>query len=77
MRSTAMFVIGVVLIAAGILVVAFRGIPYTSREVVLEIGSLNATAETERTKQVPPVVTGLVIAGGVLLVIAGARKSHA
>ena len=77
MRSTAMFVIGVVLIAAGILVVAFRGIPYTSREVVLKIGSLNATAETERTKQVPPVVTGLVIAGGVLLVIAGARKSHA
>lgn len=77
MRSTAMFVIGIVLIIAGTLVIAYRGIPYTSREVVLEVGGLNATAETEKTKQVPPVVTGLMIAGGILLVIAGARKSHA
>jgi hypothetical protein len=77
MRSTAMFVIGLVLIIAGILVVAYRGIPYTNREVILEVGPLNATAETERTKPVPPIVTGLVIAGGILLVIAGARRSHA
>lgn len=77
MRSTAMFVIGVVLIAAGTLFVAFGGIPYTSREVILKVGALNATAETEKTKQVPPIVTGFVIAGGILLVIAGARRSHA
>ena len=77
MRSTAMFVIGLVLIIAGTLVIAYRGIPYTNREVILEVGDLSATAETERTKQVPPIVTGLVIAGGVLLVIAGARRSHA
>lgn len=77
MRSTAMFVIGVILIIAGTLVIAFRGIPYTSREVILEVGALNATAETQRTKEVPPIVTGLVIAGGILLVIAGARRSHA
>ena len=77
MRSTAMFVIGLVLIIAGTLVIAYRGIPYTSREVILEVGDLSATAETERTKQVPPIVTGLAIAGGVLLVIAGARRSHA
>ena len=77
MRSTAMFVIGLVLIIAGTLVIAYRGIPYTSREVILEVGDLSATAETEKTKQVPPIVTGLAIAGGILLVIAGARRSHA
>ena len=77
MRSTAMFVIGLVLIIAGTLVIAYRGVPYTNREVILEVGDLSATAETERTKQIPPIVTGLVIAGGVLLVIAGARRSHA
>lgn len=76
MRSTAMFVIGLVLILSGILVIAYRGIPYTSRDVILEVGDLSATAETTKTKQVPPVVTGLVIAGGILLVIAGARRSH-
>jgi hypothetical protein len=72
-----MFVIGLVLIIAGTLVIAYRGIPYTSREVILEVGGLNATAETERKKQIPPIVTSLVIAGGILLVIAGARRSHA
>lgn len=77
MRNTAMFVIGLVLIIAGTLVIAYRGIPYTSREVILEVGGLNATAETERKKQIPPIVTSLVIAGGILLVIAGARRSHA
>jgi hypothetical protein len=76
MRSTAMFVTGIVLIAAGTLLVAFRGIPYTSREVILKVGALNATAETEKTKQVPPIVTGSIIAGGILLVIVGARRSH-
>ncbi len=77
MRSTAMFVIGLILMVSGILVIAYRGIPYTSREVILEVGALNATAETQRTREVPPIVTGLVIAGGILLMIAGARKSHA
>jgi hypothetical protein len=77
MRSPAVFVIGLVLIIAGTLVIAYRGIPYTNREVILEVGDLSATAETERTKQVPPIVTGLVIAGGIMLVIAGARRSHA
>lgn len=77
MRSTTMLVIGIVLIVGGALVIAYGGIPYTSREVILEVGSLNATAEMEKTKSVPPVVTGLVIAGGILLVIAGARKSRA
>ena len=77
MRSPAMFVIGLVLIIAGTLVIAYRGIPYTNREVILEVGDLSATAETERTNQVPPIVTGLVIAGGIMLVIAGARRSHA
>lgn len=76
MRSTLMIVVGVIFIAAGALVISYRGIPYTSREVVLNVGNLNATADLEKTKQVPPVVTGLVIAGGILLVIAGAGSSR-
>ena len=74
MRSTVMIVIGVILITAGAVVIANRGIPYTSREVVLNVGNLNASADIERTKPVSPIVTGLVIAGGAVLVIAGTRK---
>lgn len=74
MRSTIMIVIGVILIAAGAVVIANRGIPYTSREVVLSVGPLNASADVEKTKPVSPIVTGLVIAGGAAMVIVGARK---
>lgn len=49
MRSTAIFVIGIVLIIAGTLVIADPGIPYTSREVILLKLDPNATARTEKT----------------------------
>jgi hypothetical protein len=75
MRNTAMVIIGIVLIAGGAFVIANKGIPYTSRDVVLNVGNVSATAEVEKTRPVPMLVTGLVMAGGVLLVILGARKT--
>ncbi len=73
-RSTGITLIGVILIIAGALALAFDGIPYTSREVVLSVGDVNATAETQKNIPIPPIVSALTIAGGVLLVIVGVRK---
>ncbi len=73
-RSTGIIVVGVILIIAGAVAIAFDGIPYTSREVVLSVGAVNATAQTEKVIPVPPVVSGLAIAGGILLVVFGVRK---
>ena len=77
MRSTAMIVLGILLIAAGAVVITMKGIPYTNEQLALDIGPVHATAETQNLKRVPPVITGLVIAGGVLLVVLGSRRTSA
>ena len=72
--SRALVVVGVILIAAGATALVYRGIPYTSRDVVLNVGPITATAVSEKTWPVPPVVAGMMIAGGVVLIVAGTRK---
>ncbi len=77
MRSRLIAIVGVVLIVAGGVSLFYRGIPYTSRDVVLNVGPVTATAVSEKTWPVPPVVAGMMIAGGVVLIVAGTRRSLA
>ena len=70
-----MKIVGLVLIAAGVLALVYGGITYTSREKVLDLGPIQATADREKTIVVPPAVgAGLVGAGALLLVFGGRRK---
>ena len=75
MRNKALAIIGAVLISAGALMLFYRGIPYTSRDVVIDVGPLTATAVSERTWPVSPILAGMAIAGGVALIVIGARKA--
>lgn len=74
MRNSLLVIVGGILIAAGAMGLFYRGIPYTSRDVVLDVGPLKASAETSKTWPVPPILGGLAIAGGVMLIIVGVRK---
>lgn len=75
MRNRALLVVGLMLIAVGALALFYKGIPYTSRDVVIDAGPITATAETSKTWSVSPIVGGLAVAGGVLLVVVGTRKA--
>jgi uncharacterized membrane protein len=66
--------IGVVLIVLGVVALAYQGITYTTREKVLDIGPLEATAEKQKTIPLPPIVGGLALVGGIVLVAAAAKK---
>jgi hypothetical protein len=70
-----MALVGLVLIVAGIAALIIRGIPYTTRETVVDVGPIQATAERDRTLRLPPAVGAMAIVGGVALVVAGGRKS--
>jgi hypothetical protein len=66
--------VGVLLIAIGLLALVYQGITYTSRETLIDIGPLHATADRQKTLTLPPVLGIAAVAGGVVLLIAGMRK---
>ena len=58
MRYKVLVLIGFVLIGAGAIALSYRGIPYTSRDVVIDAGPITATAASNRTWPVPSAVSG-------------------
>jgi hypothetical protein len=69
-----MKIIGVVLVVIGLIALAYGGITYTKRETVLDVGPIEATAEREKTIPLPPVLGAVAVAGGIVLIVAGARR---
>jgi len=70
----ALTLIGIVLIVFGIGTFAYKGITYTSREKIIDLGSIEATANTKKTIPISPIVAGLSLAGGIVLVVVGRKK---
>jgi hypothetical protein len=66
-------VVGLVLIVVGLVALVYQGITYTSRETVIDIGPLHATADRQKTLPLPPVLGITAVAGGVALLIVGLR----
>jgi len=64
-------IIGIVLIAFGVVAFAYKGITYTSREKIIDIGPIQATQETEKTIPLSPILGGVALAGGIVLVFFG------
>ena len=73
MKSATM--IGIILIVLGVVALAYQGITYTTQEKVIDIGPIEATANTEKTIPLPPVLGVLALVGGIVLVVVGAKKS--
>lgn len=69
-----MSMLGLVLIVLGLVALAYQGFTYTTRETVLDIGPITATADRERTIPLPPIVGIAAMAGGAALMIVGAKK---
>jgi len=67
-------ILGVVLIVLGVVALAWQGITYTSKEKVVDIGPLKVEAEREKTIPLPPVLGGVAVAAGVVLVVVGSRR---
>ena len=74
MKTPAML-IGIALIVLGVIALAYQGITYTTREKVVDLGPLKVTAQKEKTIPLPPILGGLALAGGIVLVVVASRKS--
>jgi len=67
--------LGIILIVAGVLALAYQGITYTKREKVIDVGPIHATKDTTKTIPLPPVLGGLALIGGIALVTVGAKNN--
>jgi hypothetical protein len=65
--------LAIVLIVFGVVALAYGGISYTHKEKVIDIGPIEATADKHETIPLPPVVGGLALAGGVVLLVMGKK----
>jgi uncharacterized membrane protein len=67
-------VIGVFLVLLGVVALAYQGITYTTHETVLDLGPLHATREHTNTVPLPPLLGGMALIGGIVLIALGAKR---
>ena len=61
--------IGIVLIVLGLLGVVYGGLTYTTKENVVDLGAIAVTRDKQHSLPIPPVVGGLALLGGVVLLV--------
>jgi len=67
--------VGILLVVLGALAVAYQGFNYTHQEKILDVGPIHATAEEHDRVSIPPILGGLVLMGGIVLLVVGAKKN--
>jgi hypothetical protein len=65
--------LGVALVALGVIALAYQGISYTTHKKVVDIGPIEATKEEHKTIPLPPVLGVIALVGGII-VLARDRK---
>jgi hypothetical protein len=65
---------GIILIVIGIVALAYQGITYTTREKVVDLGPIQVTADKTKTLPLPPIVGGIALVGGIVLLVIGNKK---
>lgn len=67
--------IATLLIVFGIIVFAYHGFTYTTTEKAIDLGPIQVTAEKTHHFPLPPIVGGIALVGGILLLITTGKKA--
>jgi hypothetical protein len=69
-----MAMVGLCGLVFGLAALVYQGFTYTSRDTVVDLGPIHATADRQHTFTLPPIVGLAAVAGGVVLLITGAKS---
>lgn len=61
--------VAIVLIIIGSLMLAYQGFTYTTHEKAIDLGPIQVTAEKQHYVDLPPVIGGLLLLGGIFMLI--------
>jgi len=67
--------LGLSLLILGTVALVYGGIRYTRQKTVLQVGAFKATATERRTVPVSPIVGGILVLGGGLMLAVPKRKA--
>jgi hypothetical protein len=62
-------VLGIVLIALGLVGIAWGGFTFTTRQTLFNAGPIHATRDKEHNVPVPPIAGAVALIGGVALLL--------
>lgn len=66
--------VGILFIVLGGFALAYQGFNYTHQEKVLDVGPIHATAEKHEHVSISPILGGLALVGGIVMLTAGIRQ---
>lgn len=66
--------VGLALIVLGVLGLVYGGITYTRNRQAIDIGPLEVNVEERESIPIPPVVGGLAVVAGLVVLVLGGRK---
>jgi len=64
---------GLIMIALGLLGLAWGGFTYTTKEKVLDVGPIHATRDETHNVPLPPIVGAIAVIGGIVLLVTAKR----
>ncbi len=69
-------IVGIILIVIGIIALAYGGFTsFTTKENVAKLGPLEVNKQDEHRVPIGPIVGGVCLAGGIVLLVAGNKRS--
>ncbi len=75
MNTKSLIQFGIALIFLALAAFIYSGVSVTSRETLVEFGPMQAIAEINTVLPLSPLVGGLVLVGGIVLVVVGVKNS--
>jgi hypothetical protein len=69
-----MKVIGFVLVVLGVLALVYGGISYNRQRTVLDLGPFKATATEQKNIPLSPIVGGIALVGGIILLVVPRKR---
>jgi hypothetical protein len=67
-------IIGAVLVVIGIVAFVWGGVFWTDRDTVLDAGPLKVQTQERKGIALPPVLGGIALVGGIILLLVPARR---
>lgn len=65
---------GLVLVIVGIVILLWGGVFWTDRDTIVDVGEFEVTTENREGVAVPPILGGIVLVAGILLLVLPQRR---